>query len=190
MPLILITGLPCSGKTKRCAELVNFFREKNKEVIIVGEAKQISRSGFEKNSLYLDSNGEKNIRGLLKSEVLYHVTSTNVVLLDGLNYIKGFRYELYCAMKANKSTQCTVYTGINREQAWTFNENRADESEKYTQETFNALAMRYEEPDSRNRWDTPLFLVFPDQELDKEAIFKCLFEKTPPPPNKSTQNAL
>lgn len=48
--------------------------------------------------------------------------------------------------------------------------------------------MRYEEPDGRNRWDSPLFMIFPDQELDKEKIFSTLFDKAAPKPNKSTQN--
>ncbi|KAK9884020.1 hypothetical protein WA026_004955 [Henosepilachna vigintioctopunctata] len=189
MPLILISGIPCSGKTTRCEELKAFFQGKGKDVIVISEHEQIIRAGFDKNSIYLDSNKEKHVRGLLKSEVLRHLTPTNVVLLDGLNYIKGFRYELYCGSKSNKSTQCTVHAEINRQQAKEFNEDRKNDSERYLGEIFDALVMRYEEPDGRNRWDSPLFLVFPDQELDKEAIFASLFDKAPPPPNKSTENA-
>ncbi|XP_045483205.1 protein KTI12 homolog [Harmonia axyridis] len=188
MPLIILTGIPCSGKTTRCEELKNFFLEKNKEVIIVSEAEQIARSGFEKNLIYLDSNKEKHIRGLLKSEVLRYVTSTNLVILDGLNYIKGFRYELYCGTKSNKATQCTIHAEINRQESWKINDSR-NETEKYTKEVYDALVLRYEEPDGNNRWDAPLFMIFPDQELDKDKIYSTLFDKEAPKPNKSTQNA-
>nr|XP_023015135.1 protein KTI12 homolog [Leptinotarsa decemlineata] len=188
MPFIVITGIPSSGKTTRSLELKKFFEEQGKEVHIVSEYDQMIRAGFEKTSLYADSNKEKHIRGVLKSEVLRLITPTNVVILDALNYIKGYRYELFCGTKANKCTQCTVHTEINRDQAWNFNENRENESEKYDRATFDALLMRFEDPEGKNRWDSPLFMVFPEHTLDTAAIFASLFNKGRPKPNMSTQN--
>lgn len=95
---------------------------------------------------------------------------------------------MYCGSKANKCTQCTVHAEINRDEAWQFNENREDLEEKYDRNTFDALLARYENPDGKNRWDAPLFLVFPNDTLDKESVYNCLFNKAPPPPNMSTQN--
>lgn len=114
--------------------------------------------------------------------------SDNIVILDGLNYIKGYRYELYCGSKANHSTQCTLLTQINYEEAWKLNENRSVDSDKYDRSVFDALLMRYEEPDGKNRWDSPLFVTFPDRVLDFEEISKALLGKKAPPPNMSTQN--
>ncbi|RZC41172.1 KTI12 -like protein [Asbolus verrucosus] len=189
MPLIVITGIPSSGKTTRGNELKEFLESRGKEVHLVSENEQIIKANFEKNQLYSDSSKEKHIRGLLKSEILKLMTPNNVVILDALNYIKGYRYELYCGSKANKNTQCTVHVEINRDEAWSFNENRSEETEKYNRSTFEALIMRYEEPDGKNRWDSPLFIVFPHENLNKEAIMDCLFNKAPAPPNMSTQNA-
>lgn len=142
MPLIIMTGVPSSGKTTRSLELKSFFEAQGKEVFLVSECEQITKAGLDKNAVYLDSNKEKLIRGLLKSEALRLITPSNVVILDGLNYIKGYRYELYCGSKANRNTQCTVHTEINRDQAWEFNNIRSDPLEKYTRETFDALVMR------------------------------------------------
>ncbi|CAH1968214.1 unnamed protein product [Acanthoscelides obtectus] len=188
MPFILISGIPCSGKTTRAVELKQFFEEQGKEVHVVSEYEQIKKAGFEKNSFYADANKEKHIRGLLKSEVMKLISPNNVVILDGLNYIKGCRYELFCASKANKCNQCTVHAEINRDQAWAFNENRVNAEDKYNRETFDALLMRYEEPDGRNRWDAPLFMIFPDQTLSKDDIYAALFKKKLPKPNMATQN--
>ncbi|XP_066250107.1 protein KTI12 homolog [Euwallacea similis] len=188
MPLIIITGVPSSGKTTRALQLKQFFEEQGKEVHIISEYAQICKAGFEKNPFYMDSNKEKHIRGLLKSEMLRLITPSNVVILDALNYIKGYRYELFCGTKANKNTQCTVHTEINREQAWKFNESRENEEEKYCRETFDALIMRYEDPDGKNRWDSPLFTIYPETDLDISQIYSNLFEKGPPKPNQSTQN--
>ena len=57
---------------------------------------------------YLDSKQEKDTRGTLKSEVDRWLTKDNLVILDSLNYIKGFRYELYCIARAQSSTHCVV----------------------------------------------------------------------------------
>ncbi|XP_030022385.2 protein KTI12 homolog [Manduca sexta] len=201
MPFILICGTPVSGKTIRAIELKEFFENKhNKKVEIVNEDEAIIKLGYDKNSTYLDSQKEKRVRGYLKSEVLRLIGKDNVVILDGSNYIKGFRYELYCASKASKSTQCTVYTIRDYEEAWEANKLRCEDVKEeesceriqpvpYTQEVFDALTkLRFEEPNSNNRWDSPLFTVQPSDQLDLEDIYKALFEKKPPPPNQSTQN--
>jgi protein KTI12 len=206
MPLVVITGIPCSGKTTRAKELKQFFEDRGKEVHVVSENEQLVKANFQKNQFYADSSREKHIRSLLKSEVLKLITPNNVVILDALNYIKGkhlfflvltssdwaivgYRYELYCGSKANKNTQCTVHVEINRDEAWNFNQSRTEESEKYNKETFDALVQRYEEPDGKNRWDSPLFTIFPEQDLNKDAIMSALFDEAPAPPNMSTQNA-
>ncbi|KAF9804023.1 hypothetical protein SFRURICE_019219 [Spodoptera frugiperda] len=195
MPLIIICGTPVSGKTSRAIELRDFFVNKHgKKVEVVSEDEAIAKLGYEKNSTYLDSQKEKRVRGYLKSEVIRLIGKDNVVILDGSNYIKGYRYELYCASKASKSTQCTVYTIRNHDEAWEDNLKRGSggdgSSVPYTEEVFNALSrLRFEEPNSNNRWDSPLFTVQPTDEINLEDVYKVLFEKKPPPPNMSTQNA-
>ncbi|XP_059062489.1 protein KTI12 homolog [Achroia grisella] len=201
MPLIIICGTPVSGKTTRAKELKDFFENKyGKRVEIISEDEAIIKLGYEKNGAYLDSQKEKRIRGYLKSEVLKLIGKDSVVILDGSNYIKGYRYELYCASKASKCTQCTLYTIRNHEEAWQDNKKRVSETENsegegnidmvpYTEEVFNALSrLRFEEPNSNNRWDSPLFTVQPTDTLDLESVYQVLFERKPPPPNMSTQN--
>lgn len=52
MPLIVMTGIPCSGKTTRTNELKCFFESNGKEVHVVSEFQQIIKAGFDKNSFY------------------------------------------------------------------------------------------------------------------------------------------
>lgn len=89
MPLIIITGFPSSGKTKRCIELAEHFRERGKTVHVVSENLAIPKAGFTKNEYYADSQKEKVIRADLKSETVRLLTKDNVVILDAANYIKG-----------------------------------------------------------------------------------------------------
>ncbi|KAM3956152.1 protein KTI12 homolog [Aphomia sociella] len=202
MPLIIICGTPVSGKTTRAKQLNDFFTNKHgKRVEIVSEDEAITKLGYDKNNTYLDSQKEKRIRGYLKSEVMKLIGKDNVVILDGSNYIKGYRYELYCASKASKCTQCTLYTIRNFDEAWEDNKRRENSTDAategdrdinmapYTEEVFNALSrLRFEEPNSNNRWDSPLFSVQPTDSLDLEGVYQALFERKPPPPNMSTQN--
>lgn len=116
----------------------------------------------------------------------------------------GYRYELYCASKAARTTQCTIYCAISSDAAWTFNQQKTEpdvvevkngtedslnnSSVPYTREIFDALKLRYEEPISNNRWDSPLITILPDMETPVEDIYSALYEKKPPPPNLATQN--
>ena len=50
----------------------------------------------------------------------------------------------------------------------------------------DGLVMRFEAPVGKNRWDSPLFTVLPDDVLPCEAICDALFHRKAPPPNMST----
>eukprot|EP00092_Neocalanus_flemingeri_P016299 GFUD01017644.1.p1 GENE.GFUD01017644.1~~GFUD01017644.1.p1 ORF type:complete len:277 (-),score=66.49 GFUD01017644.1:160-990(-) len=185
MPLIVMTGLPSSGKTTTVAKLEQFFTSKVKTVVIVNEEQLM---GQDKSFIFSDSRHEKDVRGRLKSEVIRLLSKDSVVVCDGLNYIKGFRYELFCASKAAKTTQLTVQCDLSPEDAEKINSGR-DDTERYSDEVFKALVQRYEAPISSNRWDAPLYLVLKDGVVNFDGIFDSLFNKKAPPPNMSTQNA-
>lgn len=184
MPLIVITGYPSSGKSKTCQALKEFLeKEKQKVVHVISENEYIDE---EKNEILSDSRQEKTVRGTLKSEAVRQLHKEEVVILDGLNYIKGFRYELYCASKAAKTTQVTIHCDISPEDAWSWNQARSQGS-KYSKDVFDGLIQRYETPIGTNRWDSPLFLSLKELPLDLEAVFQALFHRKAPPPNQSTQ---
>ena len=185
MPLIILTGFPASGKTSTVVKLQEFFKLKEKEVVVVSEEQLL---GQDKNVVFADSKHEKEVRGRLKSEVVRWLSKENVIICDGLNYIKGFRYELYCASKHIKTTQVTVQCDLSPEDSQCFNGAR-ESSEQYSEDILKQLIQRYEAPISSNRWDSPLFLVLRDGKVDCDGIFDALFNKKPPAPNQSTQNA-
>lgn len=101
MPLIVIVGGPGSGKSTRAIELKNFFEsQKQKVVHVVSENEIIKDSGIPKNDVYEKSQLEKIIRADLKSNSLRKLNRNDLVIIDGGNYIKGYRYEIYCASKS------------------------------------------------------------------------------------------
>jgi len=183
MPLIILTGLPSSGKSAAAEKVRNVLADKGKDSVIIREE---SLMDADKNQVFASSLTEKEVRGRLKSEVIRLLDKEKTIICDGLNYIKGFRYELYCASKAGKTTQVTLHCDISCDDVAEWNKARPA-SDQYTPEILAGLCQRYEAPISSNRWDSPLFLALKDGKLDGDGIYRCLYERAPPPPNQSTQ---
>ena len=80
-----------------------------------------------------DSAKEKELRANLKSEVQKLMSKEDIVILDSSNYIKGYRYELFCILKLCQTTQCVIFANTTFEDCLDYNSKRPDE-EKYTNE--------------------------------------------------------
>ncbi|KAG0743376.1 hypothetical protein G6F29_010190 [Rhizopus arrhizus] len=186
MPLIVLTGYPSSGKTQRTNEIKEYLSkrlaEENKSLrihIINDESLHVSKDA------YKDAREEKKSRGAMLSAVERLLSKDDIVIADGLNYIKGFRYQLYCIARAIGTPHCVVYTGIPVEKAKEWNTIR--KTDGYDDTVFDELVSRYEEPEERNRWDSPLFtIIYDDKEIPAEKLWDAVILKKPPPPNKST----
>ena len=97
------------------------------------------------------------------------MSKEDIVILDSSNYIKGYRYELFCILKLSQTTQCVIFANTSFEDCLNFNNKRPDE-EKYTTEVMEALNMRFEPPDPKNRWDSTLITLETGDELPFEEI--------------------
>ncbi|XP_074661671.1 protein KTI12 homolog [Tubulanus polymorphus] len=183
MPFVMMCGFPCSGKTTRAEQLKRFIEENRSGVRV----HIITESDLGKNIVYIDSLKEKETRATLKSEVQRKISKEDVVILDSLNYIKGFRYELFCVTKSAQTPQCVIFCDISEELCKQWNSSRPD-ADQYSHDVLNGLLMRFECPDSRNRWDSPLFTIQTDDELPYADICNALFNQKAPPPNQSTQS--
>lgn len=179
MPLIVITGLPCSGKTKRAEQLRQALSKKYSKPIHVlnDESLNIDKE------VYGDGREEKKARGALLSAVERHASKDAITIVDAMNYIKGFRYQLYCITRGLADLQVTMHIGTPESVASEWNE----QTNRYTDKTFRELIMRYEEPNEMNRWDAPLFTVlYDDEEPPSENIYEALTNRKAKPPNMST----
>lgn len=148
-----------------------------KNTVIINE--QSARPDKTLIECYATSTEEKLTRSALKSEFDKHLIgdTKTLVILDSLNYIKGFRYELHCISKAVGEKHGIIWLLCREEVAKKWNEKRCDERQKYSEEIMNELILRYEPPDQRNRWDKPLYRVdvhstLEDKLLEELEIFK------------------
>lgn len=56
---------------------------------------------------------EKNTRAKLRTETDRQLGRTTTVILDSLNTIKGYRYELWCMARAAGTRCCVVWVQTN-----------------------------------------------------------------------------
>ena len=154
MPCVIITGHPCCGKTSLAKKIRDraIARFKIRDAIIINE--ETACPGKSMQQCYDSSLAEKKTRSALKSAFDREVAASpkddsTLIILDSLNYIKGFRYELYCISKAAGKQHCVVWCLLHQQ----------NNLERYNSELFEELKQRFEPPDERNRWDRPLYRV-------------------------------
>lgn len=75
-------------------------------------------------SLYASASTEKTLRATLYSAVKRALGPGQVVILDSGNYIKGWRYQLYCEAKAVGVRSCVVHVGVEGGVCRGWNEGR------------------------------------------------------------------
>ncbi|KAI9685802.1 MAG: hypothetical protein M1820_010732 [Bogoriella megaspora] len=167
MPLILLSGFPSSGKTYRANQLQSAFGAK----ISTSSDPRISRLkvhvvndeslGLSRDAYHL-ARTEKDARATQTSAIKRLIGRDTIVISDSLNYIKGFRYQLYCEAKAVQTPSCVIHVGTPIEKCREINTQLLKDdtaSGGYNDEDFENLIFRYEEPNGMTRWDSPLFTV-------------------------------
>lgn len=191
MPLVILCGFPVSGKTTRANELCKYMSNHHAErkIHFISD----HSLGVARNEVYSCSHKEREMRGSLKSSVQRCLNREDVVILDSLNYIKGFRYELYCVTKACQTTQCVIFCDTSKDRIVEWNDNRISAAgdspdEAYDRDVLEGLVMRFEQPSPNNRWDSPLFVVQCDEPLPAHQVCSALFDRNALPPNQSTQS--
>ncbi|KAK2353754.1 protein KTI12 protein [Trifolium repens] len=157
MALVVICGQPCSGKSKAAlclAEALKQSSELKYQVRIIDEAS----FHLDRNQSYANMPSEKNLRGVLRSEVDRSLSKDTVIIVDSLNNIKGYRYELWCLARAAGIRYCVFYCDVEDNDCRKWNQERREKGEdNYDDVIFEDLVRRFEKPERRNRWDSPLF---------------------------------
>ncbi|KAK9277174.1 hypothetical protein L1049_006713 [Liquidambar formosana] len=164
MALVVICGQPCSGKSTAALCLTRALKdlESKPSVRIIDE----TSFHLDRNQSYADMTAEKNLRGVLRSEVDRSLSKDNIIIVDSLNSIKGYRYELWCLARAAGIRYCVLYCDAEENHCRKWNDERREKGEaSYNDKIFEDLVRRFEKPDRRNRWDSPLFELWPFKDI-------------------------
>lgn len=203
--------MPTSGKSTRAKQLHDFLAEKLKAQpqaakqytlhLVSDQTQSISRTVYDLSPENLPAHtrsanaSEKDARAALSSAVKRVLSPRDIVILDGLNYIKGWRYQLYCEAKNLSTPNVLLQIGCPVEKARTVNEERIQRRQKaaeagqdvtgddeapegaYEPANWENLVFRYEEPNAMTRWDSPLFtLIWDDNEAQAQKTFHDIWE--------------
>ncbi|TGZ57574.1 hypothetical protein CRM22_009899 [Opisthorchis felineus] len=211
MPLILTCGYPCSGKSSVIEVLLAALQSRHPthEFVVIPEpAMRTTTSATARDSrleIYADSAKERELRGHHKSEIERALSSRRgdqntkvsqlVVIMDAPNYIKGYRYELYCLAKSLKHPHLVLFCDTQSDKCREWNKK----VDRYPDDLITDMIARFEPPQSSQRWDSPLLTIRPDQwscvdDIDISTILtefeNLLFDISRPTsvkPNRSTQ---
>ncbi|EJU01920.1 chromatin associated protein KTI12 [Dacryopinax primogenitus] len=193
MACITISGYPCSGKSRRAHQLKSYLEQRLEDPAYEGPKLNVSVvSDTDLNidrAVYNDQRVEKPARAAYLTAINRRLSKDTLLILDGMNYIKGYRYQIYCAAREAGVRVCTVFVACTPEQAKEWHDARPAE-ERYDPATLDNLITRYEEPSSMVRWDSPLFTVAGDDEdVPGDAIWQAIMSGVKRPPNRATETA-
>ncbi|EPS43767.1 hypothetical protein H072_2243 [Dactylellina haptotyla CBS 200.50] len=200
MPLIMISGFPASGKTTRANQIRDFFNAKITEQsasdsrvakfkvhVVSDDSLGVSRE------VYREARPEKDARATFYATVKRLLSSNDIVIADGMNYIKGYRYQLHCEAKALLTPSCVVHVGVPAEKCkeWNATKEFGEESaqavrEPYAPDVLDNLIFRYEEPNPMTRWDSPLFVVPWMDDIPGEDIWNAMVNNDAVKPHLAT----
>ena len=77
-----------------------------------------------RDEIYNTANREKTARAEEFSAIKRGVSRDNVVIADAPNYIKGYRYQLWCEAKAASTRCCVVHVAAQEDECRRWNEER------------------------------------------------------------------
>ncbi|OAA58043.1 RNA polymerase 2 elongator complex subunit [Niveomyces insectorum RCEF 264] len=147
MPLIILSGLPTSGKSTRAEQLHAYLAERidaqqrlpaqpattaatpsYRLHLISDETLAIPRTVYDLSALPAHTRSanaaEKDARAVLYGAVKRVLSPRDIVVLDGLNYIKGWRYQLACEAKNLRTASAVLQIGCSVDRARSVNEAR------------------------------------------------------------------
>ena len=141
-----------------------------------------------KQKCYHNSNAEKETRAALKTEFDRYASTASstktLVILDSLNYIKGYRYELHCISKAVGERHGIVWVVCPPKLAFQWNQNRIKQYETNRKESKNGndeeKITNYHRNNSNEEENEKDFKLFYTEEM-----LEGLMKRYEPPDNRN-----
>lgn len=159
--ILILVGLPGSGKTSLARELIEFLSARHcvvncvsfDELVPLEEQARIAQSS--------SSESTKNYRFLMKDKVADILTSlndsslTHVVIVDDNNYYRSMRYEYYQLAARHRIGYLQLYLKCPLEEAVINNERRI-ESMRVPNQVIHVMHLKIEVP--RESWESCIVL--------------------------------
>lgn len=179
MALIILSGIPGSGKTLLANNLKKILDESGQKCVITSEP-SVEDGAFSASKL------ETQARSDYKASIRRSLAPGTIVIADGMNFIKGFRYELFCLARQEHLRFCCAYCEVDPNIA------RERSRSRYPEKNLEDLIGRMEKPSEKNKFDKPLFIVTDanDQETLHNIVACVLSKNSQLAPKKATAKVM
>ena len=118
LQLIILTGYPCSGLSYRAHQLSRLLETIQDSLPTTPKTRYkihvvASHDTSHPRTVYDAARSEKEARAVVYGRVKRVLGRDSIVIVDGMNYIKGWRYQLWCESKAAATTCCVVCLALS-----------------------------------------------------------------------------
>lgn len=179
MALLVLIGLPGSGKTSLATELLKCWPDLNPVLFSFDQLVPL-----EKQLELVSSNSWKNERREFVAKVEQHLllnSNKKLVIIDDNNYYKSMRYEFYQLARKHSVGFCQIFMQVSLEVAVKRNEKRIEE--KVPKTVIEKMDQKLEIPDPLvNSWETFSFVLQESEKANLEVLKNvvAMAAKNPP----------
>ncbi|GKT36419.1 putative multi-domain containing protein [Aduncisulcus paluster] len=153
MPLIIVCGILCTGKSSVSRSIKKHFEKVYSTILHI----QPEDFGVSSGEALMNGISEISLNKSLRDAVHRHLGDPKtLVIIDACNLSRSFRYELYCLSRAAKQPHCLVWCNSPFLIA---KENAVKTLKRYDEKVFLDIALRLEEPCDDHKWDQPCFEI-------------------------------
>ncbi len=164
MPLVVLCGLPCAGKSDVAARIAAAARAAGHPAVVLADgAAEAAPAPGGAPGAHPSPAADKDARSALRSRADRALGRRGaVVVVDAGNEVSGYRYELWCLARTAAARFCVVHVDTPLAACAERNAaRRAAGGPFWADAALDEAAARFERPEARRRWDAPLFTVSP-----------------------------
>lgn len=195
--LIVLVGLPSSGKTSFCDRLKGYLEEKrlginlyhvcfdklfkiDESVIRTGDFKTLRRKFWELVKVLVEAIYSKDFVSVESREIVIKDLSEyfdaarhiSYVIVDDNNYYRSMRYPFYQLARETLSSYCQIYMDVETSIAVTRDQFR---TKVVGEEVIQKMSLRLEKPVTSNSWERRSLFIEIDK-LDMDQVLSFLEE--------------
>jgi tRNA uridine 5-carbamoylmethylation protein Kti12 len=170
MFLIILTGLPCSGKTELATLLAKKLENYHNVPTVVVDPDKI-RGMIPALKERFDPARESLIEHLALVLIDESLRKKNLVISDDMNYYESARHRLVQIAMKHKAKYMIVYMTVSLEKAKA--RNAARES-PIPEELISKIAQNFDTPGAKYKWDRPSLTIDTERTTPKEAASRVL----------------
>jgi tRNA uridine 5-carbamoylmethylation protein Kti12 len=170
MFLVILSGIPCSGKTQLATILAKDLELNHRLPTVVVDPDKI-REMIPALRERFDPERESFVNSLALSIIEESLRQKNIVVSDDMNYYESARHRLVQLAKKHKMKYIIIYLTVSVEIAEKRNAARAS---PIPQRIISEISQNFDYPGSKYKWDLPSLVIDSEKTSPEDAARRVL----------------